>query len=125
METITYNEAYTRLCLLEDMRALTLPAKTLAEVLILRAAYRKPIAAWSQLTESINTDEQADDEARAKAIEAAANEDSGAANRVLSTAAFTDVVEAGMTKGMVKSNLCPDKELNAADWLDVLSGHLI
>ncbi len=115
-----------RLNLLDDLRCLTLPAKPLAEVLIMKAALRVPAAAWAQIVRESEsgTDGNNDDETRRAALEEAALSDCGCADRRLSAETFTEIVAAALTAGEVTSFMRPGESLPAPEWLEALACHL-
>jgi len=123
---ISFNEAFVRLNLLDDLRGLTLPAKPLAEVLIMKAALRVPMAAWAQIVSESEsgTGGNKDDETRKAALDEAALSDCGCADRRLSAETFTEIVAAALAAGEVKSFLNPEKTLPAHEWLETLAYHL-
>lgn len=98
--TMTYNDIYFILALLNDLSALKLPAKAMTEKLLLRAHYSKPQREFEEVKESIAKDEAADDEAKQKAVtEKATEEVGGFAPRYFSEASFEQIVAAAAEQG--------------------------
>ena len=120
---MNYNEAYRRLMLLDDLRALDLDAASLTETLILRAAYTGAVARFAAVRQTIEADTQGDDSARTAAIEAAA-EDCGLADRRFTPVAFAGIVSAALAAGTVRTSLAPEP-LPAATWLEILVDNLV
>lgn len=121
---MNYNEAYRRLMQLDDLRALDLDAASLSETLILRAAYTGAVARFAAVRQTIEADTQGDDSARTAAIEAAAAEDCGLADRRFTPVAFAGIVSAALAAGTVRTSLAPEP-LPAATWLEILVDNLV
>lgn len=120
MKTITFNAAYLRAMLLEDMRQLAIPAKALAEILILRAHYGTALRRFAEARDAITADEQADEATKNAAVESKAAEDSGCRDRRLTPDTFAAVVEAAVAAGEINSAVA-SKTVRAAEWLEALT----
>lgn len=104
--SMTYNEIYFILSLINDMSGLKLKAKAMTEKLLLRAHYLKPVHEYEEFKKSVDEDETADEEAKAKAkTEKAQEVVEGFTPRYLSEAAFEQIVEAMPEDGMITSQL--------------------
>ena len=134
---MTYNEANYRLALLADTRALTLPAKALAEILILRSIYSRPIEEYRAIHTEIYKDaprieegaqpgdeQQKVLEACRTAAEARAAEQCAAPDRRLSPQAWEQVVAAALAAETVKSALAPEADVPATVWLETFAANL-
>lgn len=98
--TMTYNDIYFIIALINDLSVLKLPAKAMTEKLLLRAHYTKPMREFEEVKESIAKDEAADDEAKQKAVtEKATEEIPGFTPRYFSIEAFEQIVAAAAEKG--------------------------
>lgn len=93
---MTYNDIFVNLQYLDDMRQLALPAKATAEALIMRAAWLPAMRDIAEKHRAI-TAEDASDEAKAAALEAAASEEvPGQSERRFSPEAFGQIVDAAV-----------------------------
>lgn len=93
--TMTYNDIYFNIALLNDLAELKLPAKATTERLLLRAHYSKPHREFEDIKETILKDEASDDEAKNKAVaEKAQEEIAGFKPRYFSEAALEQIVAA-------------------------------
>lgn len=123
---LTYNEAYTRLQILDDIRALNLSAKAMAETLLMRVAAQKAIQEFAADREAILAADEADEEAKTAALEAKANEPSGTIDRRYSEEAFEQLCGAALNAGVITSSLATDedghpKAIPAPAWLEFIT----
>ena len=92
---LTYNDIYFILTFINDLATVKLPTKAMTEKLLLRAHYLKPLREFEDFKRTTGEDENADDEAKNKAItEKAAEAIEGFTPRYFTEEAFEQIVGA-------------------------------
>lgn len=92
---LTYNDIYFILTFINDLSTVKLPTKAMTEKLLLRAHYLKPLREFEDFKQTTHNDENADEEAKNKAITEKLNETvEGFTPRYFTTEAFEQIVGA-------------------------------
>lgn len=132
---MNYNEALLKNALLADLREVkNLPAKAMTEVLLLRVHYGKIAESYYAEVKKINEDADANDEAKAKAVEEKVKEEVTTPEKRMSKDAFEQIVESAMAHQTIKSWIVVNPEAEGDErrgeipteqWLMNFAGNLV
>lgn len=132
-------EVINRMAVLGDALQLTLPAKAMAETLLLRAHYAKGIKEWQTVVEQIDKDtkpadsgERTEEQTKAfnEAIDAKSKEDAAIADRRYSAEAFEALCgvvgdRKEIVSALVRNEKGEPQQLSVIGWLEFVATNLV